>query len=97
MHVLVADLDEYAAGLGEQVAGDGQPVTQVGEVGVVAELSGIAEGTHLFRLAGGVFGLAILHVALAGAHLLVGAELDAIGRVDVDRLDLPLEPFLLGQ
>jgi hypothetical protein len=53
MHVLVADLDEYAAGLGEQVAGDGQPVTQVGEVGVVAELSGIAEGTHLFRLAGG--------------------------------------------
>ena len=44
MHVLVADLHEDAAGLGEQLAGDDQPVAQVGQVGVDAELPGVAEG-----------------------------------------------------
>ena len=84
MHVLIADLHEDAAGLGEQVAGDDEPVAQVGQVGVDAELPGVAEGRDLLRLAGGVLGLAVLHVALAGAHLPVGAELDAVGRVEVD-------------
>ena len=31
MNVLVADLEEDAAGFGEEVAGDGEAVTQVGE------------------------------------------------------------------
>ncbi len=62
-----------------------------------AELPGVAEGADLFGLAGGVLGLAVLDVAFAGAHLPVGAELDAVGRVEVDGLDLALEALLLGQ
>ncbi len=83
--------------LGQQLAGDDEPVAQVGEVGVDAELPGVAEGADLLGLAGRVLRLAVLHVALARAHLPVGAELDAVGRVDVDRLDLALQPFLLGE
>ena len=97
MHILIPDLHENAAALGQQLAGDDQPVAQVGQVGMDAQLPGVAEGLDLFRLAGGVLGLAVLHVALAGADLPVGAELDAVGRVEVDHLDLALEPFLLGQ
>jgi hypothetical protein len=48
-------------------------------------------------LASGIFCLAVLYVAFAGAHLPVGAELDAVGRVKVDGLDLALESFLLCQ
>ena len=97
MHVLVADLDEDAAALGQQLAGDGQAVTQVAQVGMDAELPGVAEGLDLLRLAGGILRLAVLDVPLAGADLPVGAELDTVGRVEVDRLDLALQSLLLGQ
>ena len=43
--------------LGQQVARDGQPVAQVGEVGVDAVPPGVAEGLHLLRLAGDVVAL----------------------------------------
>lgn len=95
--VLVADLHEHAAALGQKIAGDGQAVAQIGEVGVDAVAPGVAEGLHLFRLARQVVGLAVLHVAARRAPLEVGVELDAIGRVDVDALHLPLQPFALGQ
>ena len=52
MHILIADLDEDAAGLGEQLAGDDEPVAQVGEVRVDAELPGVAERLDLLGLAG---------------------------------------------
>ena len=48
-------------------------------------------------LAGGVLGLAVLHVALARADLPVRPELDAVGRVEVDHLHLALQPLLFGQ
>ena len=88
MDVLVADLDEAAAALGEQVPRDDEPVAQVGEVRVDAEFPGVAECLDLLDLEAGVFELAVLHVALAGADLPVRAELDAVGRVHVDHLDL---------
>ncbi len=97
VHVLVADLHEDAAALGEELARDRQAVAQVGEVRVDAELPGVAERLDLLGLAGRVLGLAVLHVALARAHLPVAAELDAVGRVHVDHLDLALEALLLGQ
>ena len=97
VNILIADLHKHAAGLREQVAGHHQPIAQVGEVGVDTQLPSVAEGAHLFGLAGGVLGLAVFHVALAGAHLPVGAELDAIGRIEVNGLHLALEAFLLGQ
>ena len=79
LHIVIADLDEDRAGVGEEVAGDGEAVAQVGEVAVDAVAPGVAEGFDLLGLAGGVFGLAVLDVALAGADLPVGAELDAVG------------------
>ena len=54
MHILVADLHEDRAALGEQIARDGQPVAQIGQVGVDAVAPGVAEGADLLRLAGDV-------------------------------------------
>ena len=44
MHILVADLHEDAAGLGQQIAGDDKPVAQIGQIRVDAEFPRIAEG-----------------------------------------------------
>ena len=97
MHVLVANLHEHAARLRQQFSRHGQPVAQVGEVRVDAQLPRITKRPHLLRLACGILRLAVLHIALARADLPVGAEFDAVGRVDVDALHLALQPFLLGQ
>lgn len=47
-----------------------------------AVVPGIAEGAHLFRLAGDVVRSAIPHIARGGTPLEVRVELDAIGRVN---------------
>src|SRR4051812_32116914 len=62
-----------------------------------AKLPRVAEGADLFGLARGVLRLAVLDVALARRDLPVRSELDAVRRVEVDRLDLPLQPLLLGE
>jgi len=61
---------------------------------VDAELPGIPEGLDLLGLAGGVLGSAVLDVALAGGDLPVRPELDAVGWVQLDRLDFAFKPFL---
>ena len=43
MHVLVADLYEDRAIIGEQVAGYGQPVAQIGQIRVNAIAPSVAE------------------------------------------------------
>ena len=48
----------------------------------------VAEGLDLLGFTRDVFGFAVLHVAAGGGPLEVGVELDAVGRVDVDALDL---------
>src|SRR4051794_29252638 len=97
MNISVADLDEYAAALGEEVAGGGEAVAEVGQVAVDAQLPGIAERLDLLGLAGQVLGLGVLHVALAGADLPVATELDAVGRVEVDALHLAAQTLALGE
>ena len=97
MHILIANLDKDRARLGQQIAGDGEAVAQVGEVGVDAIAPGIAEGAHLFRFAGDMVSLPILDIAAGGRPLEVGVELNAVGRVEVDRLDLSAQPFALSQ
>ena len=79
------------------VAGGGEAVTEIRQVAVDAEFPGVAERLDLLRLARQVLGLRVLHVPLAGAHLPVAAELDAVGRVEVDALHAPAEPLLLSQ
>src|SRR3546814_15961521 len=58
-----------------------------------AQLPRVAEGLDLLDLAGDVLELAVLDVALAGGDLPVGPELAAVGRVQVDQLDLAAEPL----
>lgn len=84
MDVFVADLHEAGAGFGEEFAGEGEAVAQVGEVGVDAELPCVAEGFDLFGFAREVFGFVVADGAFAGRGLPIGAELDAVGRVDVN-------------
>ena len=97
MHVLIANLHKDRAAVGEQVAGHGQAVAEIAEVGVDAVPPGVAEGLDLLRLAGDVLGLAVLDVAAGGGPLEVGVELDAVGRVEVDALHAASEPLALGQ
>jgi hypothetical protein len=54
VHVFVADLHEDRAAVGEEVAGDGQTVAQIGQVGVDAVAPGVAKGSDLLGLAGDV-------------------------------------------
>ena len=62
-----------------------------------AVFPGIAKGFDLFRLAGHVVGLAVLHVPASGGPLEIAVELDAVGRVHIDALHLAAQAFALGQ
>ena len=97
MDVFVSDLDEYGAGFGEQLAGGGQAVAEVGEVRVDAVAPGVAEGFDLFGFAGDVLWVAVRDVSAGSRPLEVGVEADAVRRVDVDALDLPAQAFALGE
>ncbi len=57
MDVFIADLHEDGARIAKQIASDGEPVAQVGEVTVDAVAPSVAEGFDLLRLAGDVVGL----------------------------------------
>jgi len=96
MNVLVADLHEDAARVGEQLAAEDEPVTQVRQVRVDAEGPGVPVGLDHLRLAGEV-GLLVLHVAPADLGLEVRGEPDAVGRVHVDHLDPPGQALAAGQ
>src|SRR5438067_548484 len=61
------------------------------------ELPRVAERADLFGLARRVLHLSIFHVALPRRHLPVRSELDAVRRIEIDRLDLALQPFLLRE
>src|SRR3712207_52464 len=61
------------------------------------QFPGIPVRLDLLGLPGDILGLTILHVALARADLPVGVEPDAVGRVDVDALDLAGEFLLLDE
>ena len=97
MDIFIANLHEDGAGIGEEIAGDGEPVPQVGEVAVDAVAPGVAEGFDLLGLAGDVVGLAVRHIAAGGGPLEVRIEFDAVGRVDVDALYFAAKALALRQ
>ncbi len=97
MHILIPNLHKDRARIGQQIPRHGQPVAQIGQVGMNAVAPGIAEGFDLLRLAGDVVGVAIFHVAAGGGPLEVGVEFDAVGRIEIDALHLAAQPFALGQ
>src|SRR3989442_6139856 len=92
--IFVADLHKDGTRLGEEIAGDGKAVAEVGKVAVYAVAPSVAEGFDLFRLAGDVVGL-VFHVSAGGGPLEVAVELDAVGRVEVDALDLAAQALAL--
>jgi hypothetical protein len=57
--IFIADLHEDGARIGEEIAGDGEAVAQVGEVTVDAVAPRIAERFDLFWLAGDVARVAV--------------------------------------
>ena len=57
----------------------------------------IAESFDLFRFAGDVVGVAVLHVAAGGAPLEIGIELDAVGRIEINALDFAAQAFAFGK
>ena len=96
VQIFIADLHKDAACIREEFVGHGEPVAQVGEVGVDAEGPGVAVGFDHLRLAGQVL-LAVLHVALAELGLEVRGEFDAVGRVEVDHLHLARKVLAPGE
>ena len=86
MHILITDLHEHAPALAQQLPGQQQPIPQIGEIRMNAQLPGIPEGPDLLRLAGEVLVLAILHVPLIHKGLEIAAVAYAIGRIDIDHL-----------
>jgi len=66
MNVLRADLNEDRTRFRQQLPAQEQPIPQVGEVGMDAQLPGIPVGLDLLRLARQRVVLAVLDVALAG-------------------------------
>ena len=52
VHIFIANLHKDGAGIGEEIAGDGESIPQVGEVAVDAISPGVAEGFDLLRFAG---------------------------------------------
>src|SRR2546427_22745 len=97
MYVLVADLDKDRSSFCEEIESHGEPVAQVSEIRMDAQLPGITKSANLLWLPGGICGLAVLYIPLPRAHLPVRPEFDAVGRVEVDTLHLTLETFLLSQ
>ena len=97
MKVLLADLDEYRARVGKKihVRPQGGPASTTGSCDAVAPR--VAEGLDLLRFARDVGGVAVADVAARGGPLEVGVELDAVGRVDIDALDLAAQALALGQ
>jgi hypothetical protein len=93
---LPADDRKDGSGIGEEIAGDGEPIPQVGEVAVDAVAPSVAEGFDLLGLARDVVGFAVLYVAAGGGPLEVAVELDAVGRVEVDALHFTAQPLALG-
>ena len=85
------------ARLGEQIARNGEPVSQVCEVRVDAEFPRVAKCLDLLDLAGSVLKFAVLNVSLVRGYLPVRAKLDAVWWINVDHLDLAAEVLLLGE
>ena len=69
MDVLIADLYEDASALGEQLASDREPISQIAEIAVDAVLPGVAERPDLFRLASDLVELPVADLAVLRRHL----------------------------
>ena len=97
VQVLIRNLHEDRARLGEQITRQQQTVAQIGEVRVQPQLPGIPVSLDHLRLAGQGLVVVVADVALADERLKIGAELHAVGRIDVDHLHLPAEILVVQQ
>src|SRR5438105_4549024 len=97
MDVLVADLDEDAAAVVQQIPRDDKPIAQVRQVGVDSQLPRVAKGPDYLRFLRYIGSRPVPNVAPRGRRLPVRSESDAIRRVHIDGLHLATEPLLLGE
>ena len=61
-----------------------------------AVLPGVTERFHLLGLATDVGLLAVLHITALRGNLPVAVELDPVGRIKIDALNLAFQPLALG-
>src|SRR4051812_24567612 len=97
MDILVTDLHEDGAGLREEIARDRETVAKIGEVAMDPVTPRVTERLDLFRLASDVASVAVFDVATGCTPLEIAVELDAVGRVEVNALDLAAQALTLGQ
>jgi hypothetical protein len=97
MQIFKPDLHEDRAAVGEEVAGDGQAVAQISQIRMDAVAPGVAEGFDLLGLTGDVVLVSVLDVAAGRRPLEIRVEADAVGRVDIDALNLAAQRFALGE
>src|SRR5262245_47028113 len=76
---------------------DREAITQVREVRVNTEFPCIPKCPDLLWLTGSVLGPTVFYLTVPSAHLPVRLELNTVGGIEVDCLDLSFEPFLLGK
>lgn len=89
MDILIANLHKHTAAFMQKFPCQQKTVAQVGEIGMDAEFPGVTERLDHFGFLGEVVVLAVFDIALVDERLKVGAVFDAIGRVNVNHLDLP--------
>ena len=97
MHILIADLHEYASRIRQQIPRHSQSVPQVRKIAVYAVSPRVAECLHLFGLTGYLARVTVLHVAARRAPLEVAVEFYAVWRVDVYALNFAAEALAFGE
>lgn len=96
MDILIANLHEYGAGVGQEIAGHGEAVAEVGKITMNAVAPSVPKCFNLLRLASDMAGVDVIHVADGGRALEVAVEFNAVRRIEIDALDFSPQSFALG-
>src|ERR1022692_2436607 len=97
MDVFITNLDEERPGISKQIPGHGQAVAQICEVRMDPISPGIPESLFLLGFACDVCEFPIIDGAAGCRPLEIRIELDPVGRIDIDALNLTSKPFALSQ
>lgn len=63
MYVFITNLDDNGAGFCQEISGDCQAITQIGQIAMDAIAPGVSESFHLLGLAGDVVYAAIFYIS----------------------------------
>ena len=95
MHIVVRNLHEARAGIGQQLARQQQAVAQVRKIRMNPQLPSVAEGLYHLRLDGQIGIRAVLDLAPTDKRLEIAAVFNAVRRVHINALRSPRHPLPL--